>query len=189
MRQPTSYPTRAEVFSNTKADKRSIKHSILVSNIKTSGSADSNRVKKSGEKNLKRRRPQKKLVATLDSLADALPEFEDEDEAVENDIATVRKAKKGVNEDGSVTKGRQTNQSLKSRPGIMKRKAKIEALERQRFGMNIAMMAGRSTDSTALNAPAAASDKKEAGNFQDRWAALKRHVEGNMEKKAEFVDK
>lgn len=182
-RAPTSYPSRAETFSNTKSDKRSIKHSLLLSKIKSSGSSDQNRVKKSSEKSSnKRRRPQKKLTATLDSLADALPDFDDED-VVEYDAATVRKSK------SSAEKAQTTNKSLSSRPGIMKRKAKIEALERERFGMNIAMMSGSTGANSKLTAAKSGDATKTSGGFGDRWAALKAHVQENMEKKAEFMEK
>ncbi|RAL63036.1 hypothetical protein DID88_004121 [Monilinia fructigena] len=57
----------SDSFIESKKDKRTIKHSAFV-----------NRIEKGNAKPLKRRRPNKKLVTTLESLADALPDFEGE---------------------------------------------------------------------------------------------------------------
>ncbi|PBP24847.1 xylose isomerase-like protein [Diplocarpon rosae] len=56
----------ADSFVNTKKDKRLIKSSSFL-----------NRIEKAHKKPLKRRRPNKKLVTTLENLADALPDVED----------------------------------------------------------------------------------------------------------------
>lgn len=61
--------------------------------------------------------------------------------------------------------------SLKSRPGAMKKKEKLEKLEMDRFNANLAQMATSSAAST------------------DRWAALKNHVQNTMEVKPEFANK
>jgi len=52
----------------------------------------------------------------------------------------------------------------------MKRKDKLEKLEKERFNMNLAQLA-RST---------------QGGAVQDRWAALKSHVQSTSEVKSEF---
>jgi hypothetical protein len=53
----------------------------------------------------------------------------------------------------------------------MKRKAKLEKVEKERFNQNLVQLA-KST---------------QGGGLQDRWAALKNHVQRTMEVKAEFV--
>lgn len=132
-------------FGSSKKDKQKIKHSSFVSKIE-----------KSAAKGQKRRRPNKKLVANLESLADALPGFEE-------------------GEDGEVEVGQAKIQrkSLKSRPGATKRKEKLVKTEMERFNKNLAQLAGSNT----------------ASGVQDRWAALKSHVQSTMEVKPEFSQK
>lgn len=82
------------------------------------------------KKPLKRRRPSKKLVATLESLADALP-----------DVPTSANAADG--DDGDEWEGikkRRRQQSLRTRPGSMKRKEKVVQAEMARFGLNLAQL-------------------------------------------------
>ena len=140
---PTSLDT---LFSNSKKDKRTIKHSAFVSKIE-----------KSTSKSQKRRRPNKQLVTNLESLADALSGLE------------------GAAGEGEVIvaggQAKIQKKSLKSRPGAMKRKEKLEKLEKERFNANLAQMATSAAPST------------------DRWAALKNHVQNTMEVKPEFANK
>ena len=56
------------LFAASKKDKRRIKHAQLMS-----------KVTKARTRNPRRRRPTKKLVTTLDALADALPDEDGED--------------------------------------------------------------------------------------------------------------
>lgn len=135
----------SSLFSSSKRDKHAIKHSAFVSKIE-----------KSSAKTQKRRRPNKKLVANLESLADVLPSLDEEG------------GKDGV----ILGQAKIQRKSLKSRPGAMKRKEKLEKQERERFNKNLAQMAGASGTSTG-----------------DRWAALKNHVQSTMEVKPEFVGK
>jgi len=109
----------------------------------------------------KRRRPNKKLVASLESLADALPGLENEEVDGEIEVGQAK-----------VSQGKALK-SMKSRPGALKRKEKLEKLEMDRFNKNLAQLAS-GTQGTAV---------------QDRWAALKNHVQGTMEIKPEFVKK
>ena len=69
---------------------------------------------------------------------------------------------------------------MKSRPGAMKRKEKLEKMERDRFNKNLAQMA-QAKSSTPAGAGSSA--------YADRWAALKSHVQSTMEVKPEFVKK
>ena len=61
--------------------------------------------------------------------------------------------------------------SMKSRPGALKRKEKLEKLEMERFNQNLVQLASGTAGAAA----------------QDRWAALKSHVQSSMEIKPEFV--
>lgn len=89
------------------------------------------KVTKSSATKTRRRRPNKKLVTTLDALADALPE-DGTESASEEDAAGMKP-------------GDQVNvikrKSMKSRPGAMKRKQKLDNNERDRFAKNLAQMA------------------------------------------------
>ena len=131
-------------FASSKRDKQKIKHSSFVSKIE-----------KSAAKTQKRRRPNKKLVANLESLADALPGFEGVDGGIDVGQAMIER------------------KSLKSRPGATKRKEKLVKTEMERFNKNLAQLAGSNTSS----------------GVQDKWAALKSHVQSTMEVKPEFSQK
>ncbi|KAJ4366194.1 hypothetical protein N0V83_007829 [Neocucurbitaria cava] len=139
----------SSLFPSSKKDKQKIKHSSFVSKIE-----------KSSSKTTKRRRPNKKLVATLESLADALPGLEDEGADGEIEVGQAKIQRKSL-------------KSMRSRPGALKRKEKLEKLERDRFNKNLAQLAS-STQGSAV---------------QDRWAALKSHVQSTMEVKPEFAKK
>jgi hypothetical protein len=132
------------LFASSKRDKLKIKHSSFVSKIE-----------KSSSKTSKRRRPNKKLVANLESLADALSGLDDAgaDAKLETGQAKIQR------------------KSLKSRPGAMKRKAKLEKEEKERFNMNLVQLASSTP----------------GGAVHDRWAALKSHVQSTSEVKPEFV--
>lgn len=143
-------PQSSSAFSSTKRDKREIKRSTLLA-----------KVQKSAKKPLKRRRPSKKLVATLESLADALPDLGSEDSHLP--AATKIDVGQATVNVGLSSSSRM--KSLKSRPGAMKRKAKLERAERERFSKNLAIMA--TTGSTPGS---------EQTSVENRWEALKRHV-------------
>lgn len=149
-------------FSSNKKDKRSIKHSAFVS-----------RIEKANQKNSKkRRRPSKKLVTTLESLADALPEVaEDGTEETVVGQATIK------------------HKSLKSRPGATKKREKVEKMERERFAKNMAEMASMvtSTSTTAVNE--AAENATAPTPPVDRWTALRKFISTTMEQNPEFAKK
>jgi hypothetical protein len=138
-------------FMNTKKDRRTIKASSFL-----------NRVEKGHQKPVKRRRPSKKLVTTLESLADALPETGDA-EAVVGD-AKIR------------------HKSMKSRPGATKRKAKLEIMEKERFGKNMAQL-------TSSGVVPASSGTDVAISTSSRWAALRGFISTTLEQKDEFLAK
>jgi hypothetical protein len=135
-------------FSNTKDEKRRLKHTALVS-----------RIEKAHKKPLKRRRPSKKLATTLESLVDALPDTEH-----------------GKTKEDAIEGARIRHASLKSRPGALKRKEKLEGVERERFQRNMALMAS----APAGNVQAADGSKGVTIGTADRWAALRGHIQSSM---------
>ncbi|MCJ1364233.1 hypothetical protein MMC16_003342 [Acarospora aff. strigata] len=148
----------SESFRTTKKDKRTIKHSTFVS-----------RIEKADTKAKKRRRPSKKLVANLGSLANALPD--------DGGIGAIL--------DSGDTKIR--HKSLKSRPGAMKRKEKLETMERERFSRNMAQMVGATATAPAKGAEqTGAISVTGSTTSSSRWAALRGFIQQTMEQKPEF---
>ncbi|KAF9873831.1 hypothetical protein CkaCkLH20_08565 [Colletotrichum karsti] len=160
-------------FLTSKKDKRTMKHSAFVSKIDKANKKPA----------LKRRRPSKKLVATMESLADALPELDD-DEASLGQLAR---------------EGKVRHKSLKSRPGALKRKEKVVRGEMQRFGASMAALASVPPVNGGVAAapvPAAADGDEvvmagadapaETSANAGRWAALRRHISTTMEQNPAF---
>ncbi|KZF26766.1 hypothetical protein L228DRAFT_235790 [Xylona heveae TC161] len=145
-------------FANTKKDKRTIKHSAFLSKIE-----------KANSNTKKRRRPSKKLVADLDSLVSALPDNDDDE--VQDETATARIRHK----------------SLKSRPGAMKRKDKLEKMEMERFARNMAQMVeSRPNQPSSNDAASSVQAAPTPSTTSDRWAALRGFISQTMEQKPEF---
>jgi len=120
VRQVSKNDGSESLFPTTKKDKRRIKHAQLMSKVTKPSSKP------------RKRRPSKKLVTTLDSLADALPDDDDED-LDPNSTAAGSKAEDQVN----IIK----RKSMKSKPGAMKRRQQLDNSERDRFAKNLAQMA------------------------------------------------
>ncbi|TVY12525.1 hypothetical protein LARI1_G009572 [Lachnellula arida] len=99
--------------SNSKKDKRVIKSSLFKHRIEKAHPTPAT----------KRRRPSKKLVSNLDALADALPDIE------------------GMGM-GKVGGGKIKMDSLTSGKGLMRRRGKVEGVERERFGRNLGLLMG-----------------------------------------------
>ncbi|EOD48043.1 putative fringe-like protein [Neofusicoccum parvum UCRNP2] len=153
-------------FRQTKKDKREMKHSLLMSKVTKSATTK------------KRRRPNKKLVTTLESLADALPDADDD-------------GAEAGGEDGTVEVGQAKikHKSLKSRPGALKRKEKLERLERQRFEKNLALMSAGHPQAPQEQTQEYADmgNAPPAAPTANRWSALRSFIENTMEKKKEFA--
>ncbi|KAL1963497.1 hypothetical protein VTN77DRAFT_8078 [Rasamsonia byssochlamydoides] len=147
-------------FRTTKKDKRMIKHSAFMA-----------KVAKSYQKAPKRRRPSKKLVTNLDSLADALPAAEQGDRNdVSNQVNIIKQ------------------KTLKSGPGAMKRKEKLERMERDRFMKNLAQMTQIEAEGT--NTAAGSSESQaEPNSTSSRWAALRGFISQTMEQQPAFKNK
>ncbi|OJJ43232.1 hypothetical protein ASPZODRAFT_146254 [Penicilliopsis zonata CBS 506.65] len=144
-------------FRTNKKDKRMIKHSAFVSKIE-----------KSSQKAVKRRRPSKKLVANLDSLADALPNAESEMTDASNQVNIIK------------------HKTLRHKPGALKRKEKIEKLERDRFAKNMAQMTGIQAAPPAAGGENPDSEQSSTSN---RWAALRNFISQTMEQQPVFKAK
>ncbi|KAH8891815.1 hypothetical protein GQ53DRAFT_719515 [Thozetella sp. PMI_491] len=175
--------TVTDSFLSSKKDKRIIKHSAFVSKIQ--------KARQPAAK--KRRRPSKKLVTTLETMADALADI-----------------KEDMQMDGSMDaeqakQGKVRHHSLKSRPGALKRKEQLVRGEMQRFSFNLAQLA-----TVKEAAPEAATKKKKggAGSGQqesqkdgaqaesvpapasapsNRWAALRSFISSTMEQNPAFM--
>lgn len=165
--RPATHSEGAEIsdsFINSKKDKRTIKHSAFV-----------NRIEKANKKPLKRRRPNKKLVTTLEGLADALPDLQD--------IAGLG--------GGDAADGKIRQKSMKSRPGATKRREKMEKAEMERFGKNMAQLTAGNTQGSASSKANAMEVEGQGPQAQSnptssRWAALRGFITQTMEQKEEF---
>ncbi|SMQ52784.1 unnamed protein product [Zymoseptoria tritici ST99CH_3D7] len=177
-----------------KKDKRTVKHNALLNKVRDAGIAKGG----AGKKTLKRRRPGKKLVTTMDGLADALPsasedEGEDEDEweglddaeEMQLDGTTATKKRRRRKVKVSESEGKMVMKSLKHKPGAARRKAVMEGKERERFGRNLAAMVGTTT-SGKENQGAGEVDKA-VESQKAKWAALRDFIGGTMEKDKAFA--
>ncbi|KAI9878335.1 MAG: hypothetical protein M1830_001194 [Pleopsidium flavum] len=147
-----------EGITTTKKDRRTIKHSTFVS-----------RIEKANSKVKKRRRPSKKLVANLESLANALPDGGGTTVIIDSGDPEIR------------------HKSLKSRPGAMKQKGKVERMEKDRFGRNMAQMAGTTAAASIEGTKGTeATTAESVGISSTRWAALRGFIQQTLEQKPEF---
>ncbi|KAF4619052.1 hypothetical protein G7Y89_g14799 [Cudoniella acicularis] len=147
-------------FVSSKKDKRTIKHSVFV-----------NRIEKAHQKPLKRRRPSKKLVTTMEGLADALPEIER--------VVKLEGGKKIKM--GSLTNG----------PGLMKRRGKVEKIERERFGRNLAQLMGAQESAAAVvesTVGKGEGDQQKPSSTAKRFQALRAWIGQTMEKEKAFEE-
>ncbi|MCJ1462744.1 hypothetical protein MMC07_001347 [Pseudocyphellaria aurata] len=155
-RLPTGRRTSRSGFTTTKRDKRTIKHSALIS-----------RIEKSKPSSKKRRRPSKKLITNLESLAEALPHVCEE-----------------KNGETVIGDARINHKSLKSRPGALKKKETLISMEKERFNKNMAQMVQYNNN---------ANDSAEALNIASdmnhgtgrRWAAIRSFIQQQMERRPE----
>ncbi|KAI0548291.1 ribosome biogenesis protein SLX9-domain-containing protein [Xylaria curta] len=175
--RPDAVAPSTDGFSNTKKDKRIIKHSAFMS-----------RVEKSHQKPLKRRRPSKKLVANLESLADALP-----------DLLADGETEEGLRQ---LREGKVRHKSLKMRKGALKKKERIVKGEMDRFSHSLAQLNAMGASSAGTDMQV--EDQGQAGDMQaqtqsevqgptastaSRWAALRGFISSTMEQNPAFVGK
>lgn len=138
-------------FRTSKKDKRQIKHATLMSKIAKSS------------KTQKKRRPSKKLVANLESLADALPDAADEAHDAASQANVIKQ------------------KTLRHKPGALKRREKLEKVERDRFARNMAQMSGLQTQ-----AADSAEVSAESNPTANRWSALRSFISQTMEQQPVF---
>ncbi|ERS95682.1 hypothetical protein HMPREF1624_07757 [Sporothrix schenckii ATCC 58251] len=155
--------TVTDAFLHSKRDKQLIRKATFRARVLDKASPTT--------KPLKRRRPSKKLVATLESLADSLPEIDipsKTDAAAEN-------AENAEYAEWDGIKRRRRQQSLKTRPGSLKRKEKVVQAEIARFGQNLAQLTAvkedvvQSTDGAMMDV-----EDKDKGNDKDEDAEAER---------------
>lgn len=154
---------------------------------------------------MKRRRPGKKLKTTLEGLADALPDLQDETD-VERALSQ------------QLREGKVRHKSLRSRPGALKRKEKVVKGEVERFGVSLARLnavgaasegggagtgagAGAETQSmmqveneaveaqTTTSTTAPQQQQPKPGSTANRWAALRGFISATMEQNPAFIGK
>lgn len=144
-----------DTFKSTKEDKRRIKHSTLIS-----------RIEKANSKVKKRRRPSKKLFTNLKSLANALP-----DETSEGGGPA------------AISDFRIRHTSLKNKPGSMKKKEKLEKMEMDRFGKNMAQMARVTNDERPPNpTDVDAQVTEDVNGASKKWAALRTFIQSTLDR-------
>lgn len=149
--------SKSSVFGDglrtNKKDKRQVKHAALMSKIE-----------KSSHRAPKRRRASKKLVTNLESLADALPEAAEESNDGPSQVNVIKQ------------------KTLRHKAGAMKRREKLEKVERDRFAKNMAQMSGLSpanTDSQNEKNP-------DTESTTQRWSALRNFISQTMEQQPVF---
>ncbi|KAK3393437.1 ribosome biogenesis protein SLX9-domain-containing protein [Podospora didyma] len=166
----------SDSFINSKRDKRIIKKSSFISRVSKSSSKPTS--------SLKRRRPSKKLVTTLESLGAALADITDDIAAEDAD---------------KPAEGKVRHKSLRSRPGALKRKEKVVKGEMERFGRSLAQLTSvteapaKGADSSAMmdTAPVAGGEHTQnrapaAPATANRWAALRGFISATMEQNPAF---
>ncbi|KAI1498268.1 ribosome biogenesis protein SLX9-domain-containing protein [Biscogniauxia marginata] len=172
-----SAATISDSFINSKKDKRQIKHSSFVS-----------RIEKANQKTPKRRRPGKKLVTNLDSLASALP-----------DLLEGGETEEGLRQ---LREGKVRHKSIKSRKGALKKKERIVKDEVGRFGVSLARLNAVGASDTGAaemqvemqegNAEAKAQGQAQSqtpSSTASRWAALRGFISATMEQNPAFIGK
>jgi len=140
------------------------------------------KITKSSTSKPRRRRPNKKLITTLEALADALPSSDDETSGT---AAAGSKAQDQIN----IIK----RKSLKSKPGAMKRREKLDKSERDRFAKNMAQLAPSSTtNGTGSQNPVTTGSNRPvsqtANSTSQRWAALRGFISQTLETKPELAN-
>lgn len=149
------------------------------------------RIEKANKKPLKRRRTSKKLIANLDSLADALP-----------DLLADGETEEGLRQ---LREGKIRHKSLKSQKGALKKKEKIVKGEVERFGFSLARLNTIAEQKIDVDRNTASGDEAIATQHQaqtrtqasapaptsttNRWAALRGFISATMEQNPAFVTK
>lgn len=199
----TSNSITPQARANTKVAKRKTRHANLLTTLNS-------RVAKP----VPRRRASKKLKTDISALASALPDLDDEGEddeweGIDDDAADAPVGLSGRSrrrKGGDEAQKTMVMRSLKTRPGVGKRKDKMAEGERERFRQNLARLAGAHSQSSqvqvgnGMGATGAAADTTASGGADaqssaaasgatttaDRWAALRGFIGGTMQKSKAF---
>ena len=142
-------------FRTSKRDKRQIRHATLMSKIA-----------KNSSKTPKRRRASKKLVANLESLAAALPDAADDSHDAVSQVNVIKQ------------------NTLRHKPGALKRREKLEKVERDRFAKNMAQMSTLPSQTP----PPAETTTTDANPTANRWSALRNFISQTMEQQPVFKE-
>jgi hypothetical protein len=119
-------------------------------------------------------------VANLESLVDALPDNGDPATGA-TETGNRRSRGAALREQANVSIIQR--KSMKSRPGALKRREKVDQGERERFAKNLAEMNGKRVDPGESSITPA--DGQQAHN---RWAALREFISQTMERKPEMKE-
>ncbi len=107
-------------------------------------------------------------------------------------LGDLEKGIDGTGIEERVKEGKIRLKGLKSRPGAMKRRAKLERNERERFGKNMAQLvsgvAKESMGITRIEIQEAGAEMPPSATA-GRWAALRGFISQTMEQKEEFTKK
>lgn len=117
----------------------------------------------------KQRRPKNK-IASLDSLAEALPDLLED-------------------EDGTVDLGKVKHRSLKSKKGALKRKEMVVKGEMERFGASMARMTVRPAQTDPKDTAMTTEGQAAQPATSDMWAALRGYISTTMEQNPAFAKK
>ncbi|KAI1432398.1 hypothetical protein GGR50DRAFT_600983 [Xylaria sp. CBS 124048] len=169
--RPDAVLPSVDGFTSTKKDKRIIKHSAFMSRVE----------KTHNRKVLKRRRPGKKLVANLESLADALP-----------DLLADGETEEGLRQ---MREGKIRHKSIKMKKGALKKKERIVRGEMDRFSHSLAQLnsmgnAGQG-QGQGQGQPQGQREQtqEQTQTTANRWAALRGFISSTMEQNPAFVAK
>jgi len=181
-------------FKLNKQDKRSLRHQALMAKIR-----EENEGRRKGKVLKRKRRPGKKLGVELGGdggLGEALPDVsidvDEGDDAGEwegieeevgmEELAGLRKARRRRRV-GDGKEGKMVMKSLKTRPGSLLRKRKVEGRERERFERNLASMV------VGMQSKQGGGEMGEGKELEqrERWEALRQFIGGTMERSGAFA--
>ena len=189
----TVYRSRAQVQSQDKRSKRQIHRQQLMERVRDAGITKPSQ-SKDGVLGKKRRRPAKKLIAAeeMGGMRDALPELSEDEEwdgfsDAEASVQAVGKRRRKRTKDAE---GKIRMRSLPHRPGAMKRKRRMEGVEMERFGRNLAQLSanaeskggeagGQAGEGSGIDAEGGGG----GASSREKWAALRAFIGSTMERK------
>ncbi|KAK6536139.1 hypothetical protein TWF281_000386 [Arthrobotrys megalospora] len=206
---PVSTIDPTKTYQPTKRAKRVAKHSSFLHRVASTGLTNSSGIKKKAKRSRgKEAKTRGKLVTSLSSLADALPDFEgfgddNGDDGEGGEGSGIQAGNKMIGIPGlsdvniTIARTRSGNiaqeglpkkmKSLGTKRGMGKKKEKIEMAERDRFQKNVAVMMGDekfgfgTASNTSTEAATAASGASvSTGGAASGLQALRAFINRNM---------